>query len=36
MKLTVTPDGWPLADKEMAALNPPVSVLVIVEVPELP
>ena len=35
-KPTVTPDGWPLADKVTAALKPPVAVLVIVEVPELP
>lgn len=36
LKLTVTPDGWPVADKEMAALKPPVTVLVMVEVPALP
>jgi hypothetical protein len=36
LKLTVTPDGWPEADKEMVELKPPVTVLVIVEVPELP
>ena len=35
-KLTVTPEGWPLADKVMFELNPPVTVLVIVELPELP
>lgn len=36
LKPTVTPVGCPVADKEMAELNPPVTVLVIVEVPELP
>jgi hypothetical protein len=36
LKLTVTPVGWPLADKEIAESNPPVTVLVMVEVPELP
>ena len=36
LKLTVTPVGWPLADKEMAELKPPVTVLVMVEVPGLP
>jgi hypothetical protein len=36
LKLAVTPDGWPVADNEMAELNPPVTVLVMVEVPELP
>ena len=36
LKPTVTPVGWPVADKEMAESNPPVTVLVIVEVPELP
>ena len=33
LKVTVTPDGWPLADKEIAESNPSVTVLVIVEVP---
>lgn len=33
---TVTPDGWPLADSEMTPLKPPVTVLVMVEVPTLP
>lgn len=36
LKPTVTPVGWPVADKEMAESNPPVTVLVMVEVPELP
>src|SRR6516164_5053329 len=36
LKLTVTPVGWPVADKEMAELKPFVTVLVMVEVPELP
>ena len=35
-KLTVTPDGWPLADRVTAPLKPPVTVLVIVVLPELP
>ena len=36
LKLTVTPDGWPLALSEIAELNPPVTELVMVEVPALP
>lgn len=36
LKVTVTPVGWPLADNEMAELKPPVTVLVIVEVPAWP
>jgi hypothetical protein len=36
LKLTVTPLGAPEADNEIAELNPPVAVVVIVEVPELP
>lgn len=36
VKPTVTPAGWPDADKPMAELNPPVTVLVMVEFPELP
>jgi hypothetical protein len=36
LKATVTPVGWPLADKVTAELNPPVVVLVMVEVPALP
>ena len=35
-KVTVTPVGWPVADKEIPELKPFVTVLVIVEVPELP
>ena len=36
LKLTVTPVGWPVADKVMAELKPPVTVLLMVEFPELP
>lgn len=36
LKPTVTPAGWPLADKDMVESKPPVTVLVIVELPELP
>jgi hypothetical protein len=36
LKLTVTPVGWPLAVKATAALNPPETALVIVDVPLLP
>jgi hypothetical protein len=36
LKLTVVPLGAPLADKLMALLKPPLTVVVIVEVPELP
>lgn len=36
LKLMVTPAGWPLADKEMAELNPPVAVLVTIDFPEPP
>ena len=36
LKLTVTPLGAPEADNEIAELNPPVTVVVIVELPELP
>lgn len=36
LKLTVTPDGWPVADKAMTPLKPPVTVLVMVEVPAWP
>jgi hypothetical protein len=33
LKLTVTPVGWPLADKATAASNPPETAEVIVDVP---
>ena len=36
LKVTVTPLGCPLADSEMVPLKPPVTVLVMVELPELP
>ena len=36
LKLTVTPVGWPVADKEMAESKPFSTVLVIVEVAEPP
>jgi len=36
LKPTVTPDGCPLAVREMTPLKPPVTVLVMVEVPWLP
>ena len=36
LKLTVTPLGAPEADNEIVELNPPIAVVVIVEVPELP
>jgi len=36
LKVTVTPVGWPEADNETAELNPPVTVLEMVEVPALP
>jgi hypothetical protein len=36
LKLAVTPDGKPLAERETALLNPPDTLLEIVEVPELP
>jgi hypothetical protein len=35
LKPIVTPVGWPLADNEMVELKPPVTALVIFEVPEL-
>lgn len=36
LKPIVTPDGWPEADNVTAELKPPVAVLVMVDVPELP
>ena len=36
LKVTVTPVGWPVADKEMPEAKPFVTVLVIVDIPELP
>ncbi len=36
LKLTVTPDGWPDADKATAELKPPETVVVIFDVPLLP
>lgn len=36
LKVAVTPDGTPLADRVTAESKPPETVLVIVEVPELP
>ena len=36
LKLTVTPEGWPLAERATAALNPPETAVVMVEVPLLP
>jgi hypothetical protein len=36
LKLTVTPDGWPDADKLIAESKPPETAVVIVEEPLLP
>ena len=36
LNVTVTPEGWPVADREIAPLKPPVTVLVMVELPALP
>jgi hypothetical protein len=36
LKPTVKPVGWPVADKEMTPSKPPVTELVMVDVPELP
>lgn len=36
LKVAVTPVGWPLADNATAELNPPETVVVIVELPLLP
>jgi len=36
LKLTVTPAGWPVADKATAELNPPEIAVVIVDEPLFP
>jgi hypothetical protein len=36
LKLAVTPEGKPLADRAIAELNPPEMAAVIVDSPELP
>jgi hypothetical protein len=36
LKLTVTPVGWPVADKAIAESKPPETLVVIVDVPLLP
>ena len=36
LKLTVVPLGAPVADRLIALMKPPLTVVVIVEVPELP
>jgi len=36
LKVTVTPAGWPVADKPMAESKPPDTAVVIVDVPLLP
>ena len=36
LKLMLAPVGWPDADNVTAESNPPLTVLVIVEEPELP
>lgn len=36
LKLAETPAGMPLAENEIAALNPPLTEVVAVAVPELP
>jgi hypothetical protein len=36
LKLTVTRDPWPLADKPIAELKPPETAVVMVDLPELP
>jgi hypothetical protein len=36
LKVTVTPAGWPLAVRASAELNPPVTEVVIVDVPLTP
>lgn len=36
LKVTVTPVGWPVADKAIAESKPPETAVVIVDVPLLP
>jgi hypothetical protein len=36
LKLAVTPEGKPEAESETAELNPPLTVVEMVELPELP
>jgi hypothetical protein len=36
LKVTVTPLGWPLAESAMAELNPPDTVVLMVELPPWP
>jgi len=36
LKLTVVPEGTPLADRLMALLNPPLTVVVMIELPWAP
>jgi hypothetical protein len=36
LKPTVTPEGWPDAESATAELKPPLTVLVIVELPDPP
>jgi hypothetical protein len=36
LKLTVVPEGAPVADRLIALLKPPLTMVVIVEVPALP
>jgi len=36
LKPTVTPDGWPVADRAIAESKPPETVVVMVDVPLLP
>lgn len=36
LKLAVTPEGKPEADNEIAELNPPLTLVVIVELPDAP
>jgi hypothetical protein len=36
LKVTVTPVGWPVADKATAELKPPETVVVMVDEPLLP